>query len=92
MNCKPGDLAYTVAPFWEGGRGQVVTVVREGWRGREGSETWHCVGRIVMEDGYVVDAWDIDKTALRPIRDPGDEAQDETLSWLPVPTVEGIPA
>jgi hypothetical protein len=23
---------------------------------------------------------------LRPIRDPGDDAKDETLSWLPVPT------
>lgn len=22
---------------------------------------------------------------LRPIRDPGEDAQDETLSWLPVP-------
>jgi hypothetical protein len=25
---------------------------------------------------------------LRPIRDPGDDAQDETLDWLPVPTKE----
>lgn len=23
---------------------------------------------------------------LRPIRDPGDDAQDETLEWLPVPS------
>lgn len=26
--------------------------------------------------------------ALRPIRDPGDDAVDETLSWLPVPELE----
>lgn len=26
--------------------------------------------------------------SLRPIRDPGDDAQDETLSWLPVPSTE----
>ena len=25
---------------------------------------------------------------LRPIRDPGDDAKDETLSWLPVPSTE----
>lgn len=25
---------------------------------------------------------------LRPIRDPGDDAQDETLQWLPVPSTE----
>ena len=25
---------------------------------------------------------------LRPFRDPGDDAQDETLGWLPVPSVE----
>lgn len=29
---------------------------------------------------------------LRPIRDPGDDAQDETLSWLPVPSREGVEA
>lgn len=29
---------------------------------------------------------------LRPLRDPGENAQDETLSWLPVPTTEGVPA
>ncbi len=26
--------------------------------------------------------------ALRPIRDPGDDATDETLQWLPVPSKE----
>lgn len=26
---------------------------------------------------------------LSPIRDPGEDAQDETLSWLPVPVTEG---
>lgn len=26
--------------------------------------------------------------ALRPIRDPGEDATDETLEWLPVPTPE----
>lgn len=30
--------------------------------------------------------------ALRPIRDPGEDAEDETLHWLPVPTTEEVPA
>lgn len=25
---------------------------------------------------------------IRPLRDPGEDAQDETLSWLPVPSTE----
>jgi len=27
---------------------------------------------------------------LRPIRDPGDDARDESLSWLPVPSREEV--
>ena len=34
----------------------------------------------------------IQDSALRPIRDPGEDAQDETLSWLPVPEKEGVEA
>lgn len=30
--------------------------------------------------------------ALRPIRDPGDDAQDETLQWLQVPATEEVTA
>lgn len=26
------------------------------------------------------------------VRDPGEDAQDETIQWLPVPTKEGVPA
>lgn len=33
------------------------------------------------------EAWIADKY-LRPIRDPGDDAKDETLQWLPVPSTE----
>lgn len=29
---------------------------------------------------------------LRPIRDPGDDARDETLSWKPLPLPEIVPA
>lgn len=30
--------------------------------------------------------------ALRPIRDSGEDVQDETLAWKPVPTTEEVPA
>ncbi|MBC7602758.1 MAG: hypothetical protein H7255_08885 [Ramlibacter sp.] len=29
---------------------------------------------------------------LRPTHDPGDDAQDETLAWLPSPAKQGEPA
>ena len=29
---------------------------------------------------------------LRPIRDPGDDARDETLEWLPVPSRDEVTA
>jgi hypothetical protein len=32
----------------------------------------------------------IEDAILRPIRDPGDDAQDESLSWLPVPSREEV--
>lgn len=31
-------------------------------------------------------------SSLRPIRDPGEDAQDETLAWLPVASKEAQPA
>jgi hypothetical protein len=35
-----------------------------------------------------VDAWHVEDSRLRPIRDPGEDARDETLNWLPVPSQE----
>lgn len=36
---------------------------------------------LMLHKTFLLDAW------LRPIRDPGEDAQDETLLWLPVPRV-----
>lgn len=90
MNCKPGDLAVIVNAHPEAhqilGRfiRLTISIQYEGepcWqyedmpmRGKCGrsSWTWH----------EYPDAW------LRPIRDPGDDATDETLQWLPVPLRE----
>ena len=44
-------------------------------------------GRVIFSVYDLV--WD---SRLRPIRDPGPDAVDETLLWLPVPTNEGVAA
>lgn len=79
MNCKPGDLAV------------VAYLTNENIR--------PYLGRIVKCERLLeLDCWETTPAlepnrgvydgALRPIRDPGDDAQDETLSWLPAPSTE----
>lgn len=99
MNCKKDDLAWIVRSG-AGNHGRIVEVlgpVREGMDGdlaypHEGP-LWACrserpllcnVGLPMVEFAFP-DAW------LRPIRNPGEDAKDETLSWKPVP-VEGVTA
>ena len=96
MNCKPGDIARIVADC--GNRDALVRVLddedcRPGvWRCEALQSLKAYVGnecRGIFPAGTV--AWELD-TNLRPIRDPGDDARDETLEWLPVPSREGQPA
>jgi hypothetical protein len=97
MNCKPGDLAITLSPHQETNRlrDKLVTVLDvqvpdvfgfgPGWliEGRLGltglvDVTRALPGEMVgsdMDRMYFPDAW------LRPIRDPGPDAVDETLTW-----------
>lgn len=78
MNCKPGDLAVVVRakqdPAWIG---RILTIVE--WSDLVGG--W--VTR-PMPEGYQAVA----DYCLRPIRDPGDDAVDETLLRQPAPTLE----
>ena len=88
MNCKPGDLAHIYrvtdkANTWM--LGQVVRCVRmEVMKGRAG---WHLEQGVTHSQTIFAWEWVADD-CLRPIRDPGDDAQDESLSWLPVPCTE----
>jgi hypothetical protein len=67
--------------------GQVVRCVRmEIMRGRAG---WHLEKGVTHDQTIFAWEWVADD-CLRPIRDPGDDAQDETLSWLPVPSREEV--
>lgn len=94
MNCKPGDLAIVVRSIC-GNEGKVVRCIR--LDDRVSSEPSRMPdGTIVApEPAWVIDrplsdwegemssyCWD---SQLRPIRNPGDDAQDETLAWKPVP-------
>lgn len=95
MNCKPGDLAVIVRAELPENIGLLVHVQNAGTEGEFGWEwliysdkptrsVWISTGMEAYPscDAFMPDAW------LRPIRDPGDDAKDETLDWLPVPKHE----
>lgn len=81
MNCKPGDLAVVVRTISRPERlGMLVTIIRP-----------------YQNDAWIVEpmcglpspaGWYAPDWGLRPLRDSNDDAQDETLSWLPVPSKE----
>lgn len=108
MNCKPGDMARICTPFDSPNRDRIVRCLRLLAPGEEmaldGFEflaasalaTWAVEGRLVGEgpDGrnHICPGGPIPDKYLRPIRDPGDDTQDEILSWLPVPSCDEVGA
>jgi hypothetical protein len=92
MNCKKGDLAVVVRSS-HGNEGKVVRCVQfiPAFRRifADGSSQttagWEIDPRLASFDGPDA-CWAAPDECLRPIRDPGDDATDETLTWLPVPT------
>jgi len=82
MNCKPGDLAVVVSSA-AGNEGKIVKCLQH--------------VRHPFIDAGVLDAWLTEPMLrnvlgkqvpspdfrLRPIRDPGDDAVDESKAWLP---------
>lgn len=88
MNCKPGDLAVIVktAPAGKFLLGKVVHVLTlcadSEWEVRLYKPITNPTNGVTGEYGLAPDE------CLRPIRDPGDDATDETLTWLPVPSRE----
>lgn len=94
MKCQPGDLAIVVndcsMPI---NNGRLVRVVRKA-DPREyfnPNVDWDCaaVSPIWVIRGHLAEpgneGFGYRDSELMPIRDPGDDAQDETLGWLPVP-------
>lgn len=82
MNCKPGDLAIVVlSPAIPELLGMIVQVTK---LSDEFPNSWDTEPPVYISGN----PWPVsfDDRSLRPIRDPGDDAQDETLQWLDVPS------
>lgn len=89
MNCKPGDIAMIVGGIPEN-HGRLVLVLH---RNDHGIQEWVCeaLSRIMTRDTKTGPLYwanpgklgCISDSNLRPIRDPGDDAQDEMLRPLP---------
>lgn len=87
MNCKPGDLAIVthsnLAPHAVGRITRCVVMKPCPLRQVPAWRVEPAVAETVWIDGILHHGdWVLDE-CLRPIRDPGDEAQDESKSWLP---------
>ena len=82
LNCRPGDLAVVVSvPPYAMTRalGSVVRCLELVDGGLGGLPMWH------VDPPAANHYWGIGDRWLRPIRDPGEDARDETLDWLPLP-------
>ncbi|KAF1003323.1 MAG: hypothetical protein GAK28_04762 [Luteibacter sp.] len=106
MNCKPGDLARIIGPSTSPNRDRIVRCIRLLARGEEmvldgisflaasHGEFWAVEGRLVGENPMgrmvIVNGGPIGDQWLRPIRDPGDDAVDETLQRLPAPSRDEV--
>lgn len=95
MNCQKGDLARIIsvrATQMQRVADRVVRVTRYDVD-PDGERMWHYEPPLLVcgcgcggELGRVAD------TVLRPIGNPGADAVDETLAWLPVPNTDEVPA
>jgi hypothetical protein len=97
MNCERGDLAIVVKSI-AGHEGRIVRCIRLAERRELADYLWPDVPVWVLDRelqmanvrGVLLPVWRplMRDSQLRPIRDPGEDAKDETLSWLPVPSIE----
>lgn len=91
-NVKAGDLAVIVRSAEKRNLGKFVKVLR---RMDTISDSWWVISNAVLHGfqdwppGSEVGTYD---ACLRPIRDPGEDAQDQTLQWLDVPSAEKVDA
>lgn len=95
MNCKQGDLAIIVKSYADN-EGKIVRC--EEFLGNrlfgapDGTAeliiAWRTSPELPDWGGDLGDV--IGDDQLKPIRDPGDDAVDETLLWLPSPTKDTV--
>lgn len=90
MRCEKDDIAVMVRSDFPENIGTLYRVIAYQPIRDAGDWKVKTVSRVQTNCGPVGPGeyvWAFD-TDLRPIRDPGDDAQDESLLWLPVPTKE----
>lgn len=81
MRCKPGDLVILLRADYEPCKPLVGQIHRVGSLSQRFHEAWLFDPPVYI--GEALASWnDCD---LMPIRDPGEDAVDETLLWKPVP-------
>lgn len=86
MRCKPGDLVILLRAGYEPCKPLVGQIHRVGKRSESFANSW-LFDPPVYVGRYEV-SWNDDD--LQPIRDPGADTTDETLTWLPVPSREEV--
>ena len=93
MNCKQGDLAIVVEAHGSF-RSAVGRIVRCEALSAKHSAAWVVDPPLTIQVGigHVLHCEAVGDECLRPIRDPGDDAVDETLSWVPVPVRDEVMA
>jgi hypothetical protein len=84
MRCKPQDLAVVVEGFPVENIGRVIRVTQSFTM--LGEVLWRYEGQLEGPNGSQARA--VADDCLRPLRDPGDSARDESLEWKPVPVTE----
>lgn len=86
MNCKAGDLAIVVRVHQDRFNWAIGKIVRCKSANRINDlDGWTLEDPISQSpDSKYTWRWVADR-CLKPIRDPGDDAKDETLSWRNVP-------
>ena len=93
MNCKQGDIAIIVKSH-SGNEGKIVRCLRlignKDWRRPDGQIasmlTWETDVSLSTRSGRRINA--VPDEVLRPICDPGEDATDETFTWLSLPQKE----
>lgn len=90
MNCKPGDLAVYIGRV-QSLKGWVFRVVAPGFFPLDPlTPAWVTDPPPPPSQEYLAIGMVYDQS-LMPLRNPGDDAKDESLSWKPVPRKELIP-
>lgn len=93
MNCKPGELARLIDHPATRNQRAVDRIVRvTEIKPDPDCAMWWLETPFECGCGCRGTIRAIADVLLKPIRDPGEDAQDETLSWKPVPLPEIVPS